>query len=243
MGMKHPLSKKVYHILAKPEDIAPRIVAMGDPGRVEKATCLLEEPRVVNRHRGYLVVTGKYEDTPVTLATHGIGAPSAAIVFEELAMLGAKLIIRAGTCGALDPNAEVGTIVLIEAAAYERGGTMGMYFGDTSFPASATPEVVEALEDSLKSMRLRYMRGVTLSHDAFHKVEENAERWAKMGVTILEMEAAILYGLGRLRGFKTGGLALVVDNMVHGTELEEGREELELKMVEAALRAAVRTEV
>ncbi len=243
MELRHPLSKKVYHILAKPEDIAPRIVAMGDPGRVEKSSCLLEEPRVVNRNRGYIVVTGKYEGVPVTLATHGIGAPSAAIVFEELAMLGARLIIRAGTCGALDPRAEVGTIVLIESAAYEKGGTLGMYFGDTSFPASATPEVVERLDEALRSMKLRYMRGVTLSHDAFHMVEKHSKKWAEMGITILEMEAAILYALGRLRGFKTGGLALVVDNMAHGTELEEGREELELKMVEAALKAAVKTEV
>ncbi|RLE60042.1 MAG: nucleoside phosphorylase [Thermoprotei archaeon] len=243
MSLKHPLSKKVYHILANPEDIAERIVAMGDPGRVEKASKLLEDARVVNTHRGYLVVTGKYEGVPVTLATHGIGAPSAAIVFEELVMLGAKLIIRAGTCGALVPEAESGTVVIIEGAAYEKGGTLGMYFGNTAFPTCATPEVVIELEKAAKSLGLKYLRGLSLSHDAFHKVEEHSQRWAKLGITILEMEAAILYGLGRLRGFKTGGLALVVDNMVSGSELTEGREELEVKMVEAALKAAVNVEL
>uniref|UniRef100_A0A7C1P5Y1 Nucleoside phosphorylase n=1 Tax=Thermofilum pendens TaxID=2269 RepID=A0A7C1P5Y1_THEPE len=238
MSFRHPLSKKVYHLEAKPGEIAPRVVAAGDPDRVAKAASLLENSRVVSKKRGYLVVTGEYAGVPVTLATHGIGAPSAAIIFEELAMLGAKLIIRAGTCGALSPHAESGTIALIEAAAYANAGTMRMYFGDVSMPAYATPEVVLALERELKNMGLKYLRGVSLSHDAFHKVEVKAREWAELGVDFLEMEAAALFTIARLRGVLAGALALVVDNLVSGSELVEGREELELKMVEAAVRAA-----
>jgi 5'-methylthioadenosine phosphorylase len=238
MSFRHPLSKKVYHLEAKPGEIAPRVVAAGDPDRVVKAASLLKDSRVVSKKRGYLVVSGEYAGVPVTLATHGIGAPSAAIILEELAMLGAKLIIRAGTCGALNPQAESGTIALIEAAAYVNTGTMKMYFGDVSMPAYATPEVVLALERELRSMGLRYVRGISLSHDAFHRVEVKAKEWAELGVDFLEMEAATLFTLGRLRGMLVGAVALVVDNLVSGSELTEKREELELKMVEAALRAA-----
>ncbi len=243
MEYKHPLSKKAYHILAKPEDIAPRVIAMGDPGRVEKSSRLLEKARVVNTHRGYLVVTGEYDSVAVTLATHGIGAPSAAIVFEELLMLGAKLIIRAGTCGALIPEAKVGTIFIPEAAAYEPGGTLGMYFGTTSYPAAATPEVIIELERAAKELNLNVMRGLSLSHDAFHRVEEYSRKWGKLGIGILEMECAILFTLSRLRGFRAGALALVVDNMVTGEELTENREKYEVDMVHAALKAATRIDI
>jgi len=243
MSLYHPLSKKPYHILAKPGDIAPRVVAMGDPGRVKSSMKLLEDARIVNEYRGYIVVTGKYKGVDVSLATHGIGAPSAAIVFEELLMLGAKAIVRAGTCGALQKELGVGTVFVVEGAAYEPGGTLGQYVGSTCYPAVPTPELVVELEKAAKELGLKVARGLTLSHDAFHRVEYHSKRWVELGIGILEMECAILFTLSKLRGFKAGGMALVVDNMVTGEELVEGKKDLEVKMVKAALEAITRIEV
>jgi len=70
-------------------------------------------------------------------------------------------------------------------------------------------------------------------------VEKRAQEWGAMGVDVLEMESATLFALGRFRGFKSGALALVVDNMVTGEELPGGRDELELKMTQVALEALV----
>lgn len=239
MGYYHPLSKKPYHILARPGDIAERVVMSGDPQRVEKASSLLENPRIVNTHRGYLTITGTFRGREVTLATHGIGAPSAAIVIEELAMLGAKTIIRAGTCGALKKEAGLGTLAIIEASAYMPGGTIGSYFPGVSFPSYASPELVIELEKAAINMHMPYFRGIALSHDAFHMVERKARKWGSMGIDVLEMESAVLFALGKIRGFKAGAVALVVDNMATGQELVENREELELKMVKTALEALV----
>jgi len=239
MGYYHPLSKKPYHILAKPGDIARKVVVAGDPKRVEKAAQLLENPRVVNENRGFLTITGEYKGAQITLATHGIGAPSAAIVFEELYMLGAREIVRAGTCGSLKKELGVGTIVVIEASAYTYGGTLGSYFPGVSYPACASPELVLALEKAAEKLGVRHARGIALSHDAFHTVEKRAQEWGAMSVDVLEMESATLFALGRLRGFKSGALALVVDSMVTGEELSEGRDELELKMTQVALEALV----
>jgi uridine phosphorylase len=40
----------------------------------------------------------------MTVISHGIVGPGAAICFEELIKLGATTIIRLGTCGSLKPS-------------------------------------------------------------------------------------------------------------------------------------------
>ena len=87
------MSGPPYHIKARPEDIAARIIVAGDPARVEQVSGMLKDAKLVNTNRGFITYTGYYKDVPITVATHGIGAPSAAIVFEELVMLGAKAVV------------------------------------------------------------------------------------------------------------------------------------------------------
>ncbi|MEM4005372.1 MAG: nucleoside phosphorylase, partial [Desulfurococcaceae archaeon] len=82
------------HIKASSEDIARNVITSGDPGRVDLLSTLLTDAKIVNTHRGLKTITGYYKNSRVTIATHGIGAPSAAIVFEELHQLGARRIIR-----------------------------------------------------------------------------------------------------------------------------------------------------
>lgn len=45
-----------------------------------------------------------FEGADMTVVSHGIGGPGAAICFEELIKLGATTIIRLGTCGSLKPK-------------------------------------------------------------------------------------------------------------------------------------------
>ncbi|TRM80208.1 5'-methylthioadenosine phosphorylase, partial [Sulfolobus sp. D5] len=87
------------HILAKKGEISEKVLIAGDPGRVKLLSTLLKDVKLVNENRGFLVYTGKYNDENVSIATHGIGGPSIAIVLEELAMLGANTFVRYGTAG------------------------------------------------------------------------------------------------------------------------------------------------
>ena len=45
-----------------------------------------------------------FQGTEITVVSHGIGGPGAGIAFEELIHLGAKVIIRCGTCGGMKPK-------------------------------------------------------------------------------------------------------------------------------------------
>ncbi len=204
-----------FHILARKEDIAERAIVVGDPGRVVVLRELLENPRVVNEHRGLLTVTGEYNGVPVTIATHGIGGPSSAIVFEELGMLGTKLFVRLGTAGGLLPELRIGRVVVASAAAYYCGGTVGQYVPGACMANAAHPELTYKIMEGLRRDGIDYTLGPVLSSDAFYAEDpEFARRWSRYGVVAVEMECATLFSLGWIRGWKTACVLVISDNLL-----------------------------
>jgi len=238
---------KPLHILAKPEDIAKRVIVAGDPARVEQLSKYLEGPKLVNKNRGYLTYTGTYEDVRVTVATHGIGGPSASIVFEELKMLGAKLIVRLGTCGGMVKGQKVGDYVIPTGAAYLPGGTVGTYVPGACMPAVPSFDVLKALVESVEQKGLKYYVGPVISADAFYIEDPDfVKKWVSRGIIAVEMECATLFTLGLLRGFKTGALLIVSDVVLDKVEematAEELKEQVE-KAAYAVLDAIIKVEV
>src|SRR5215207_3796183 len=94
-------------------DLAERVLLPGDPHRaLAVAQALLDGPKMFNHARGLWGYTGVASDgEPLTVQATGIGGPSAAIVVEELIALGATRLVRIGTCGALGPELELGTLL------------------------------------------------------------------------------------------------------------------------------------
>ncbi len=218
------------HIKAPKGSIAERVVVVGDPARAKfLADRFLENARLVNEKRGFYVYTGSYRGVEVSVAVHGIGAPSAAIVFEELRMLGAKYIVRLGTCGGLVDYLDIGDMVVAAGAYYNPGGIMAQYFGNYCPPAAPDPLLLGLVyEEAVK--RGRAYLGYVYSSDAFYAEDPGmAERLAGLGAIAVEMEAAILYSLAGLRGYRAAALLVVSDNLVvpgkqelrHHEELEE----------------------
>ena len=83
--------------------VAERALLPGDPGRALRlAQHLLAAPmQVLNTNRGLWGYTGTAADgASLTIQSTGMGGPSAAIVAEELIALGARRLVRVGTCGA-----------------------------------------------------------------------------------------------------------------------------------------------
>lgn len=242
---KHVLATKPYHILAKPEEISRKVLVVGDPGRADSvADELLIEAKLVNSNRGFKTYTGYFEGERVTVATHGIGGPSAAIAVEELAMLGAKLLIRLGTCGGLREEVRVGDVIVALGASYSPGGAIGMYAPGVCYPALSEPEVALELHKTLSEEGFRVWRGLVASSDAFHAEEANLPLWSSLGMVAVEMECATIFTVARLRGIRAGAALLVIDNLATGEFFSAGSEErklLELKAARGALKALVRT--
>src|SRR3954453_15642187 len=134
-------------------EVAERVLLPGDPQRaLAVGQGLLEAPKMMNARRGLWGYTGKAPDGGlVTVQSTGMGGPSAAIVAEELIGLGARLLLRIGTCGALTEELELGELLAVEAALAEDGTSRALGAGERALPdedltrrlaAGATPATV-----------------------------------------------------------------------------------------------------
>ncbi|MBB5254247.1 purine-nucleoside phosphorylase [Sulfurisphaera ohwakuensis] len=223
------------HILAKKGDIAEKVIIAGDPGRVKSLSKFLEEPQLVNENRGFLIYTGKYKGERISIATHGIGGPSIAIVLEELTMLGGRIFIRYGTSGALVPDVNIGDYVIVTGASYNPSSLVYQYFKEQTC-VSATPdfELTMALYNSFKNKGLKFHLGNVFSSDAFYAEDEDfAKKWSERGNVAVEMECATLFMLSRLRKIRSGAVVIVSDSLVKGGWIS--KDELEKKVNDGAI--------
>jgi 5'-methylthioadenosine phosphorylase len=204
------------HIKAKRGEVAERVIVAGDPARVEHVAKMLENPRLVNTNRGFLVYTGLYRGVPVSVAMHGVGHPSSMLVLEELAMLGARVVVRFGTCGAMVKGLRIGDVVIPTAAAYHPGGAFYQYLRESVCMATAPHfEVLKAVVEEVQKAGINYVIGPIVSSDAFYAEDpEFVKKWTSRGIIAVEMECAGLFMLGAMRGLKTGAVLMVSDSLV-----------------------------
>jgi 5'-methylthioadenosine phosphorylase len=189
------------------------------------------------------VYTGLYKDVPISVAMHGVGHPSSMLVVEELAMLGAKIVVRFGTCGAMVKGLKVGDVV-IPTAAYHPGGAFYQYLRENVCMATAPHfEALKTLVEEMQRAGVNYAIGPIVSSDAFYAEDpEFVKRWTSRGIVAVEMECAGLFMLGAMRGLKTGSVLMVSDSLVEelGFATAEELKTYVEKVSKAVLEAIVR---
>lgn len=185
-------------------ELADRVLLPGDPGRaLLLAQSLLEQPRMLNHHRGLWGYSGccLADGAQLSIQSTGMGGPSAAIVIEELVQLGAQRLIRIGTCRALAPYLRVGDLVIASEALALDGcsralGGDGRIAPDPTLTrglcAAAGPGVVA---------------GTVASVDLFYGEPPPASTAA----LAVEMECSTLFRLATLRGVRAAGILAVSD--------------------------------
>jgi len=150
------------------EPVAERVLVPGDPGRALRlAQALLDGPRMLNHHRGLWGYTGAAADgAPLTVQSTGIGGPSAAAVIEELAVLGARRIVRVGTCDALGDELALGDVVAVETALAEDGTSRALGRSGTLRP---DPALFAALRTGARA-------ATVASRDLFYDADATGRR-------------------------------------------------------------------
>lgn len=191
------------------------------------ATAQLAEPRMFNHRRGLWGYSGETErGTGMVVQSTGMGGPSAAIVCEELADLGAELFLRVGTCGAIDPKLKNGDLVIAATALRDDGASAALAGAapGTAPPVAADPELSELLVEAATASGHTAHAGTIASVDLFYDPhwDLHERRLRDAGALAIEMEAATVLSVGERRGVRSACLLAVTDEL-HG---DSGRERL-----------------
>ena len=132
----------VFHLHVKPEQLADKVILVGDPGRVALVASHFDTRECDIESREFHTITGTYKGKRITVISTGIGCDNIDIVMnevdalanidfntrEEHATLRQLEVVRIGTCGGLQLNTPAGTFICSE---YSIGfdGLLNFYAG------------------------------------------------------------------------------------------------------------------
>jgi uridine phosphorylase len=114
-----------FHLHLRPEQLADRVILVGDPGRVSTVAAHFSERECEVSSREFHSITGTYQGKRITVLSTGIGCDNIDIVLTELDSLAnidfntrtekdehrTLTIVRIGTCGGLQPFTPTGSFI------------------------------------------------------------------------------------------------------------------------------------
>lgn len=187
-----------FHLHIKPEQLAQKVILVGDPGRVSLVASHFTQIECDVQSREFHTITGTYQGKRITVLSTGIGCDNIDIVVNELdaltnidfktrtekSPLRSLEIVRIGTCGGLQPNTPVGSFI-ISAKSIGFDGLLNFYAGrnevcDLAFekaftqhmnwnPQLCAPYVIDANKELTDRIAGEDMvRGVTIACGGFY---------------------------------------------------------------------------
>ena len=155
----------IYHLHLHPEEVADKIIFVGDQNRVDKVARHLDRVELTRQHREFRTITGELQGQRLTILSTGIGPDNIDIVWHELDALAnldlktgqvkeqlrSLQVLRLGTCGGVQPDLEVGSLV---HSRYAIGGDAVMSYYQ---PARRTAPGVQALQLTMDSWRAQHL--------------------------------------------------------------------------------------
>ena len=247
-----PAPQGAWYLGLKSGDVASRCILVGDRARVDMFGAHLTDARLLSDRRGLRTVGGTFQGVPVTVSAFGMGAPIAAVLLEELAAIGVRVALRAGTAMSLAPDRlPLGTFIVAHAALRAEGTSLT--YAPLGYPAAADPLLVRAVVEVLKASNLPHQVRIIATADGFYSemlaptpdraapVDKRHEEFRRLGVLAVDMETSTLMVVGSLLGIRAGSVCLVsVDGPGRALLDDEPRQAGEQQLVEVALQALIR---
>lgn len=198
----------IYHLNLHPDHIADDVILVGDPGRVNVVASFFDKIEVERQNREIITRTGYFNGKRITVMSTGMGTDNIDIVMNELdALANIDLktrmpkeehrtlnIIRIGTCGAVQPDIDVGDSYV--ATRYAIGFDGLIYFYEkhnevneiamrdafvrqTDYPKELPlPYVVEGSKELFDRLAEGYHQGVTATASGFYGPQGRVLRMA-----------------------------------------------------------------
>jgi uridine phosphorylase len=186
-----------FHLHIQPDQLADKIVMMGDPDRVTLTASFFDTIECDVRSREFHTITGIYKGKRLTALSHGIGTDNIDIVMTELDALAnidfqtrtvkpelrQLTMIRVGTSGGMQPHCPIGSYVVSEKSIgfdgllhyYANSQQVREEDFEEAFqkhvnwsPYHCSPYVVSADEELVERIGYDMIRGVTISAIGFY---------------------------------------------------------------------------
>ena len=242
--MSQEAPHRQHHIDMLPGDIAPTVLVPGDPGRVALFAEQMDKAWQVAHKREYLTFTGKKDGVPISCTSCGLGPSPTAIGTEELIRIGARNIIRMGTCGAIQPFMKAGDIIVVTSAV--RGERATEEFISIDYPAIASHYIARASIEACQRLGLTYHVGMVRTHDAFYlespwafgDYKARLQPWVDLGVLAVENEAATMFVVASMQGVRAGAILLSSDPIFGEDEDDPRLEEHKRDLVRVSIETA-----
>ncbi|WP_394203949.1 uridine phosphorylase [Shewanella waksmanii] len=224
-------------------DGATIAIVPGDPERVKRIAELMDNAKFLASHREYTSYLAYIDGKPVVVCSTGIGGPSTSIAVEELAQLGVNTFLRVGTTGAIQPQVNVGDVIVTQASVRLDGASL--HFAPMEFPAVADFDCTTAMVAATREAGLEPHIGITASSDTFYPGQERYDtvsgrvtsrfkgsmsEWQAMGVLNYEMESATLFTMCASQGWRAACVAGVIVNRTQ----QEIPDEVTMKQTETS---------
>jgi len=226
------------HIDAEKGEIAETVLLPGDPLRAKfVADRMLEDAKCYNEIRGMYGYTGVYNGKRISIQGGGMGIPSNAIYIHELiSEYEVKNMIRIGTCGSIQPDIELGEVILAMSASSD-SNVNKIEFKGLDYAPTANFSLLYNAYNKAKELGIKTRVGGIFSTDTFYNDDANRwDIWAAHDILGVEMETSLLYTLGTRFNVKALSILTVSDNIVTGEfSSAEMREQSFTDMVKIAL--------
>ena len=220
-----------FHIHLKPEELADKVILVGDPGRVDMVGEFIEEKEFRHASREFVSITGKYRGSRITVLSTGIGTDNIDIVLTELDSLAnvdfktrevrpdhrRLTILRIGTTGAIQPDIPLGSFIFSEVSV-GCDGLLNWYadIDKVNIPEMeeafkkhthwdsrlSSPYFVKAGQRLIDAFRDCTVKGVTISAQGFYGPQGRVVRLPLAMPDMLETFESFRFGEYRITNFE-----------------------------------------
>ena len=220
-----------FHIHLKPEELADKVILVGDPGRVDMVGEFLEEKEFRHASREFVSITGKYRGSRITVLSTGIGTDNIDIVLTELDSLAnvdfktrevrpdhrRVTILRIGTSGAIQPDIPLGSFIFSEISVgcdgllnwYADRDKVNIPEMEEAFKKHthwdsrlSSPYFVKAGQRLIDAFRDCTVKGVTISAQGFYGPQGRVVRLPLAMPDMLETFESFRFGEYRITNFE-----------------------------------------
>jgi purine-nucleoside phosphorylase len=224
------------HISAEAGEFAPDLLMPGDPKRAARvASELFTDAKLVTDVRGITGYTGTVDGRPLSVMASGMGAASVSIYATELyRFYGVRRIVRIGTCGGLQPDLDVGDVV-VASAAHTDSATASVRVPGVSLSLAPSPRLLGA---AIGAAGGNVRVGAVLSTDYFYLSRPGViDALQELGTLAIEMEAAGLYATAMAEKAEALTIVTVSDHVrTRAAMTSDERERRYEEMLDLAVR-------